>query len=120
MGKDESNLKATKVPELKKALANFFSLADGKENGKDYEPDLLNVMQAALGRHLRSKNYPKYRVSVVEKSLRSKGKEATPAWNGKRPNKAQSLNKEDVETLWENGHLGNITPRSLITQSGRL
>ena len=37
-----------------------------KENGKDYEPDSLKVMQAALDRHLRSKTYPKSIVSDTE------------------------------------------------------
>jgi len=33
---------------------------------------------------------------------------------GKRPNKAQSLTKEEEEILWENGQLGDKTPRSLL------
>ena len=33
---------------------------------------------------------------------------------GKRPNKAQSLNKEEEEILWEDGQLGDKKPRSLI------
>ena len=33
---------------------------------------------------------------------------------GKRPNKAQSLTKEEEEILWKNGQLGDETPPSLI------
>ena len=40
------------------ALSQFYAEMR-KENGQEYEPDLLKVMQAALDRHLRSQNYPK-------------------------------------------------------------
>ena len=56
-GKNEQ-LESYDVPKLNKALAQFFAELR-KENGKDYEPDSLKVMQAALDRHLRSKTYPK-------------------------------------------------------------
>ena len=47
------------------ALAQFFAELR-KGSGKEYEPDLLKVMQAALDRHLRSKNYPKSIVRDTE------------------------------------------------------
>ena len=56
-GKNEQ-LESYEVPELNEALAQFFAELR-KENGKDYEPDSLKVMQAALDSHLKSKNYPK-------------------------------------------------------------
>ena len=45
-------------PELNEALSQFYAELR-KENGQDYEPDSLKVMQAALDRHLRSQHYPK-------------------------------------------------------------
>ena len=72
-------LESYEVPELNEALAQFFAELR-KENGTDYEPDSLKVMQAALDRHLEAKLIPsreRYRVPVVKKSLRRKGKEAT-------------------------------------------
>ena len=67
-----------------------------KENGKDCEPDSLKVMQAALDRHLRSKNYPKSIVRDTEflssrKVLEGKARKLRELGMGKRPNKAQSL-----------------------------
>ena len=77
-GKNEQ-LESYEVPQPNEALAQFFAeLRKGSE--KEYEPDSLKVTQAALDRYLRSKNYPvyreRYRVPVVKKSLRRKGKEA--------------------------------------------
>ena len=37
-----------------------------KENGNEYEPDSLRVMQASLDGYLRSKNYPKSIVRDAE------------------------------------------------------
>ena len=77
MGKDErekmSNLKATNVPELNEGHAQLFAqLIMRKEYGKDYEPDLLNVMQAALDRHLRSKIIPSTELLSSRKVLQGK------------------------------------------------
>ena len=63
-GKNEQ-LESYEVPELNEALAQFFAELR-KENGNDYEPDSLKVIQAALDRHLRSKNYPKSIVRDTE------------------------------------------------------
>ena len=63
-GKNEQ-LESYELPELHEALAQFFAELR-KENGKDYEPDSLKVMQAALDRDFRSKHYPKSIVSDTE------------------------------------------------------
>ena len=58
MGKDErkknEQLEGYKVPQLNKALPQFFAEIR-KGSGKEYEPDSVKVTQAALDRHLRSK-----------------------------------------------------------------
>ena len=85
-GKNEQ-LESYEVPQLNEALAQFFAeLRKGSE--KEYEPDSLKVTQAALDRHLRSKNYPKSIVRDMEflssrKVLEGKGNEATRAWDAK-------------------------------------
>ena len=63
-GKEEQ-LESYDIPELNEALSQFYAELR-KENGQDYEPDSLKVMQAALDRHLRSKNYPKFIVRDTE------------------------------------------------------
>ena len=63
--KKMSNLKPTKYQSSTRRSPNIFAELR-KENGKDYEPDSLKVMQAALDRHLRSKTYPKSIVRDTE------------------------------------------------------
>ena len=75
-------------------------------------------MQAALDQHLRNQNYPKSILKdtgflSLRKVLEGKAKKLRDQGMGKRPNKAKSLTKEKEEILWENGQLGNQTPRSL-------
>ena len=85
-GKNEQ-LESYEVSELNEALAQFFAELK-KENGKDYEPDSLKVMQVALDRHLRSKNYPKSIVRDTE-FLLSRGSYASLEWgNGRTKPKA--------------------------------
>lgn len=43
---------------LNDALSQFY-VELRKENGQDYKPDSLKVMQVALDRHLRSQSHPK-------------------------------------------------------------
>jgi len=81
---ENEELESYEVPRVKEALSQFFAELR-KENGKEFEPDSLKVMQASLDRYLKRKNYPKSIVRDTEfLSLRELGM-------GKRPNKAQSL-----------------------------
>ena len=116
-GKEEQ-LESYGIPELNEALSQFYAEVR-KENGQDYEPDSLKVMQASLDRHLRSQNYPKSILRDTEflssrKVLEGKARKLREQGMGRRPNKAKSLTKEEEEILWESGQLGNQTPRSLI------
>ncbi|CAH3037292.1 unnamed protein product, partial [Porites lobata] len=84
-GKEEQ-LESYDIPELNEALSQFYAELR-KENGQDYEPDSLKVMQAALDRHLRSKNYPKSIVGIQSSCLRGKcwkeGEKAARTRDGK-------------------------------------
>ena len=60
-----SNSKTTKYQSSTRRSPNIFTELR-KENGEDYEPDSLKVLQAALDRHLRSKTYPKSIVRDTE------------------------------------------------------
>ena len=90
-----------------------------KQDGTEYEPDSLRVMQAALHMHLRDKGC---KFSIVRDrefsesnkvfegakldSCDSKGKARTP-------NKARALTENEEETLWEAGTLGTSSPQVL-------
>ena len=102
---------------LDKVLSNFYAEVK-KKDGDDYEPESLNIMQSAIKRYLKEKNYP---LSIVQSrefhssqvilnartiSLRQQGK-------GKRPNKAQPITPEEELALWEKGQLGDLNGKVL-------
>ena len=66
-----------------------------KQDGSEYEPESLRVMQASLERYLRQRNYP---VSIItgrefhksQETLDCKAKQLRRQGKGKRPNKAQA------------------------------
>ena len=103
--------------ELNSTLCEFFAELR-KANGDDYEPDSLRVMFSAIDRHLKSKSYPK---SIREDNIflpcrqvwEGKARKLRSEGKGKRPHRAQSLNAEEEEILWECGQLGTFTPESL-------
>ena len=100
-GKEEQQERYDLFPELNEALSQFYAELR-KENGQDYEPDSLRVMQAALDRHLRSQNYPKSILRDTEfmssrKVLEGKARNQRERGMGKRPNKAKSLTKEEED-----------------------
>ena len=115
--KKEVNLEKYAAEELNSTLCEFFAELR-KANGDDYEPDSLRVMFSAIDRHLKSKSYPE---SIREDNiflpcrqvLEGKARKLRSEGKGKRPHRAQSLNAEEEEILWECGQLGTFTPESL-------
>ena len=97
-----SNLKAVKYHSLTKLQPNVLPSWRREVSGKEYEPDSLNAMRAALDRYLRSQNYPKSIVRVTElllsrKVLEGKARKLRELRTRKQPSKAQSLTKEEEE-----------------------
>ena len=93
-----------------------------KKDGKDYEPSSLAAMQSSIDRYLRESNY-EYSIlnsrfskgsrDVLEgkaRLLREKGL-------GKKPNKTNSLTRQEEDILWECGQLGEKTPESIAGSS---
>ena len=90
-----------------------------KQDGSDYEPDCLRVMQSSLHRHLVDKKYQKSILTDIEFSssravLEGKARKLRQDGKGKRPNASTALNKEEEEILWSNGRLGDQNPTSLV------
>ena len=113
-----ANLEEYECDALDQTLSQFYAELR-KENGEDYEPDSLKVMQAAMERYLKSKSYPKSIIRDREfinsrKVLEGKARKLREQGKGKRPNRSKSLTKEEEEVLWQNGQLGSGTPRALI------
>ena len=89
------------------------------KKGEDYEPDSLKVMQAALDRHLKNKNYSSSIIRDREfynskQILEGKARQLRENGRGKRPNAAKPLTLQEEEMLWEKGKLGNSSPQALI------
>ena len=114
----EKNLEVYKCVDLDKTLPQFYAEVR-KESSKDYDPDSLGVMQAALARHLKSKLHPKSIIKDREflssrKVLEGKARKLREEGRGKCPNQSKSLTNEEEETLWKSGQLGSIDSRALI------
>ena len=82
-----------------------------KQDGSDYEPDSLKVMQAALERYLSDKKYPYSLITGREFAtsravLDAKAKQLRMNGYGKRQNRAQPYNSAEEELFWSSGLLG--------------
>ena len=113
-----TNLEEYECDALDQMLSQFYAELR-KENGDDYEPDPLKVMQAAMERYLKSKSYAKSIIRDREfinsrKVLEGKARKLREQGKGKRPNRSKRLTKEEEEVLRQNGQLGSGTPRALI------
>lgn len=103
--------------ELDKVLGQFYAEVK-KKDGDDYEPESLKIMQSAIERYLKDKNYP---LSIVrsrefrssQEILNAKAISLRQQGKGKRPNKAQPLTPEEETALWEKGQLGDFNGRVL-------
>ena len=99
-------------PQALDGLLNRFYDEIRKKDGTDYEPDSLRVMQAAIDRYLRHKNYPASFITGREftksqETLDAKAKQLRRQGKGKRPNKAQPYSETDETIFWREGKLGN-------------
>ena len=102
---------------LNQTLLQFYAEL-WKENGDDYKPNCLKVMQASLERHLKSKTSLKSIIWDREflnyrKVLEGKARKLWEQGKGKWSNQSRSLTKEEEEVLWQNGQLGGGTPWAL-------
>ena len=111
-------IEETEPKQLNHLLERFYAEVKTKD-GRDYEPDSLRVMIAALDRHLKDNDY-KYSIikdrqfASSKQVLEGKARQLREEGNGKRPNKARSLTKEEEETLWQEKKFGNDSPEALI------
>ena len=114
--RNESTVLETLVPEdLNLVLCRFYAEIR-KQNGKDYEPDCLRVMQSALDRHLKNANYP---CSIItdrsfkssQEVLEGKCRALRAAGIGKKPNRCRPISAAEELECWEKGTLGEYPPK---------
>ena len=87
------------------APATKYYLEVTKQDGPEYEPDSLKVMQVALERYLSSRKYPCGLISGREFSssraaLDAKAKQLQMNGYGRRKNRAQPYNSAEEELFW--------------------
>ena len=90
-----------------------------KQNGEDYEPDSLRVMQSSLNRYLLDRSYNRNILKDTEfvKSrniLEGKARNLRKEGKGKRPNASTFITEKEENILWDTGKLGSNSPKSLV------
>jgi len=95
------------------------------QNGDEYQPDTLGRLKAALRRWLMNHDWHGRESTTVvdinthpaftnaEKSLTAKIKSLREAGGGFKPNKADKLDRSDIEALWQERILGDHEPAPL-------
>lgn len=96
-----------------------FILSVKKQNGEDYEPSSFRGMISSFDRQLRRKNYPQTinsgpAFAKVMDTLKMKQRELKMAGRGNLPNKADPINTNDIEVLWQSGQLGHASPDCIL------
>ena len=94
---------------LDKVLSKFYAEVK-KKDGDDYEPESLKIMQSAIERYQKEKNYPMNIVPWREfhpsqEILNAKAIFLPQQGKRKRSNKAQPITPEKEWALWEKGQL---------------
>ena len=92
-------------PQALDGLLNKFYIKIRTKDGTHLKHHSLRVMQAAIDRYLRHKNYP---VSIItsreftklQETLNAEAKQLRCQGKGKRSNKAQPYSKTDKEIFW--------------------
>ena len=111
-----TNMEMLNAVELDKILCRFFAEIR-KQDGDDYEPDSLRVMQSSLHRYL-VENDSKHNILKDIDFSRSRsilqGKARKLREEIKRPHASTFLTEKEEMLLWDAGKLGCSTPRSLV------
>ena len=90
-----------------------------KKNGEEYEPSSLRAYIQSIDRHLRKNNYGfsvlnDKEFHEVQDILKKKQKQLKSIGKGNRPNAADPLSDEDIDTFYSRKVLGIHSPRALL------
>ena len=107
--------------ELQEIIKKFV-LAVRKNNGQEYEPSSLRAFIQSIDWHLRKKNYGFSMLNdkefhEVQDILQKKQKQLKSIGKGNRPNAADPLSDEDIDTFYSLKVLGIHSPRALLIPS---
>ena len=106
-----NNIETMATATLNEVLQKFY-LEVRKQNGSEYKPDSITVIQAALERPLSAHKYPYSLINSREFAssmavLDAKAKELRIQEYGKKQNRAQPYNTAEEENFWSSGLLGD-------------
>lgn len=115
---ERSDIENIPPKELNIMLERFYTSLRKKDN-TDYEPESLAVMQAAIDRYLKEKNYCTSIVRGTEfyssnVTLKGKAAELRERGKGNRPNASKPLTNLEEEELWNSGKLGSSDSETLV------
>ncbi|XP_073232274.1 uncharacterized protein KIAA1958-like [Porites lutea] len=104
--------------ELQETIKKFV-LAVRKKNGEEYEPSSLRAFIQSIDRHLRKNSYGfsvlnDKEFHEVQDILKKKQKQLKSIGKGNRPNAADPLSDEDIDTFYSRKVLGIHSPRALL------
>ena len=90
-----------------------------KKNGEEYEPSSRRAFIQSIDRHLRKNNYGfsvlnDKEFHEVQDILKKKQKQLKSIGKGNRPNAADPLSDEDIDTFYSRKVLGIHSPRALL------
>jgi len=90
--------------ELQEIIKNLFLLCE-KKNGAEHEPSSLRAFIQNIDRHLRKNNYGfsvlnDKEFHKVQDILKTKQKQLKSIGKGNRPNAADPLSNEDIDTFY--------------------
>ena len=90
-----------------------------KQDGPEYQPDSLHVLQAAIDRHLRDSDCTfsiiRFREFFESKKVLEGKAQQRQQGKGKRPNKARALNENEEETALGSGNARHKQSSSPVT-----
>ena len=103
--------------ELQEIIKKFV-LAVRKKNGEEYEPSSLRAFIQSIDRHLRKNNYGFSVLNDKEfhevQDILKKQKQLKSIRKGNRPNAADPLSDEDIDTFYSRKVLRIHSPRALL------
>ncbi|XP_033753194.1 zinc finger MYM-type protein 4-like [Pecten maximus] len=105
--------------DLDNYLASFIVSVRTKDH-KEYEPSTQRGMIGSFDRHLRKRNYGisiiggSVEFSKTRDALKAKQHDLKGQGKGSKPLRADPLNDNDIDKLYECGQLGNMNPSSII------
>ena len=115
---DQSKLGGDRAESLDEVLSQFFGEIR-KQDGREYEPESLRVMQSSLHRYLSEKGYNKSILTdqVFKEYLEILEGRARFSWEqgmGKKKNASKAIDSGEEDILWNYQKLGDSSSTSLV------